>query len=154
MGNRSKWLAHFKKENILSIFFSAKLAQDEIDDQIKTDRENVVDPEENIAIKSDTPVLEDPIKVLSRIELLDYLHGIAGEILEVVGTRDRDKGLIKFGMVGYPNVGKSSVINSLLGASTHSHKIQRVAVGATPGKTKHFQVSSSHFTPTRLKFGM
>lgn len=154
MGNRSKWLAHFKKENILSIFFSAKLAQDEIDDQIKTDRENVVDPEENFAIKSDTPVPEDPIKILSRLELLDYLHGIAGEILEVVGTRDRDKGLIKFGMVGYPNVGKSSVINSLLGASTHSHKIQRVAVGATPGKTKHFQVSSSHFTPTRLKFGM
>jgi len=36
------------------------------------------------------------------------------------------------GMVGYPNVGKSSTINALLGA-------KRVSVSATPGKTKHFQ---------------
>lgn len=34
--------------------------------------------------------------------------------------------------MGYPNVGKSSTLNALMGA----HK---VAVGATPGKTKHFQ---------------
>lgn len=36
------------------------------------------------------------------------------------------------GLVGYPNVGKSSTINSLLGA-------KKVSVSATPGKTKHFQ---------------
>jgi ribosome biogenesis GTPase A len=36
------------------------------------------------------------------------------------------------GMVGYPNVGKSSTINALFGR-------KRVAVSATPGKTKHFQ---------------
>lgn len=36
------------------------------------------------------------------------------------------------GMIGYPNVGKSSTINSLLSD-------KRVAVGSTPGKTKHFQ---------------
>lgn len=137
---RSEWLAHFKKEKIPSLFFSAKLAQDEIDDQVKTDRGNVDVPDQELAFRSDTPNPEDPIKILSRVELLDYLHNIADEILEFVGTRERDKGLIKFGMVGYPNVGKSSVINALLGASTHSHKIQRVAVGATPGKTKHFQV--------------
>lgn len=35
------------------------------------------------------------------------------------------------GMVGYPNVGKSSVINVLCGR-------KRVAVSAMPGKTKHF----------------
>jgi large subunit GTPase 1 len=38
------------------------------------------------------------------------------------------------GLVGYPNVGKSSTINALVGAKC-------VAVGSTPGKTKHFQVS-------------
>ena len=140
MAYRSEWLAHFKKEKIPSSFFSAKLAQDEIDDQVKTDRGNVDVPDQELAFRSDTPNPEDPIRILSRVELLDYLHNIADEILEFVGTRERDKGLIKFGMVGYPNVGKSSVINALLGASTHSHKIQRVAVGATPGKTKHFQV--------------
>lgn len=36
------------------------------------------------------------------------------------------------GLVGYPNVGKSSTINSLVGA-------KKVSVSATPGKTKHFQ---------------
>lgn len=36
------------------------------------------------------------------------------------------------GLVGYPNVGKSSIINSLLGE-------KRVSVSSTPGKTKHFQ---------------
>ena len=43
------------------------------------------------------------------------------------------------GMVGYPNVGKSSVINVLLGVTSSTHTKQRVGVGATPGKTKHFQ---------------
>ena len=39
---------------------------------------------------------------------------------------------IVVGLVGYPNVGKSSTINSLLGQ-------KRVSVSSTPGKTKHFQ---------------
>ena len=36
------------------------------------------------------------------------------------------------GTVGYPNVGKSSVINVLLGS-------KKVGVASLPGKTKHFQ---------------
>jgi len=36
------------------------------------------------------------------------------------------------GTVGYPNVGKSSLINVLCGR-------KRVGVAAMPGKTKHFQ---------------
>ena len=39
---------------------------------------------------------------------------------------------IVVGLVGYPNVGKSSTINSLLGE-------KKVSVSSTPGKTKHFQ---------------
>lgn len=44
----------------------------------------------------------------------------------------------QIGLVGYPNVGKSSTINALLGA-------KKVSVSATPGKTKHFQ--TLHLTP-------
>lgn len=39
---------------------------------------------------------------------------------------------ITVGMVGFPNVGKSSVINALLGT-------KKVSASATPGKTKHIQ---------------
>ncbi|XP_058790776.1 large subunit GTPase 1 homolog isoform X2 [Phymastichus coffea] len=39
---------------------------------------------------------------------------------------------ITIGLVGYPNVGKSSTINALL-------LDKKVSVSATPGKTKHFQ---------------
>ena len=43
-------------------------------------------------------------------------------------------GVTVVGMVGYPNVGKSSTINAL-------YQDKKVSVSATPGKTKHFQVS-------------
>lgn len=57
--------------------------------------------------------------VLSRDELLLFLQSeCSGE---------------KVGFLGYPNVGKSSTINSLIGE-------KKVAVAITPGKTKHFQV--------------
>ncbi|KAJ3182006.1 hypothetical protein HDU87_000344 [Geranomyces variabilis] len=39
---------------------------------------------------------------------------------------------ITIGFVGYPNVGKSSTLNALVGA-------KKVTVSSTPGKTKHFQ---------------
>ncbi|KAJ2385333.1 hypothetical protein GGI05_004732, partial [Coemansia sp. RSA 2603] len=45
---------------------------------------------------------------------------------------DRSHGRLMIGLVGYPNVGKSSTINALVGA-------KKVNVGAMPGKTKHFQ---------------
>ena len=48
------------------------------------------------------------------------------------GTPQGKDNRYNVGMIGYPNVGKSSVINCLCGA-------KRVAVGARPGKTKHFQ---------------
>ncbi|KAK3593256.1 hypothetical protein CHS0354_012346 [Potamilus streckersoni] len=40
--------------------------------------------------------------------------------------------VLTLGMVGYPNVGKSSTVNAIL-------KMKKVPVSATPGRTKHFQ---------------
>ncbi|KAF1329756.1 Large subunit gtpase 1, partial [Globisporangium splendens] len=171
---RTVWGDHFKSENIDFVFFSAKIAQEEIDELAKQQRilarneeaetssaptEEVEDDEDAEATQEEgaaapageekqaevtttspeTDEYKSPYPLLSRIELLAYLDSIATEVLTEVGIRVKDKGLIKFGMVGFPNVGKSSVINALLGASTYLHKTQRVAVGATPGKTKHFQ---------------
>ncbi|XP_037381206.1 large subunit GTPase 1 homolog [Talpa occidentalis] len=58
------------------------------------------------------------------------------ELLEIfkelhTGRKARD-GQLTVGLVGYPNVGKSSTINTIMGN-------KKVSVSATPGHTKHFQ---------------
>lgn len=56
------------------------------------------------------------------LELLKKLH---------TGKKVKD-GQLTVGLVGYPNVGKSSTINTIMGN-------KKVSVSATPGHTKHFQ---------------
>ncbi|KAL3925355.1 MAG: hypothetical protein SGILL_000464 [Bacillariaceae sp.] len=73
---------------------------------------------------------------LSRIELLDWLDQYA-ETNHC--SKDPKYDRIPFGMVGFPNVGKSSVINVLMGNSRNTHGVVRVGVASQPGKTKHFQ---------------
>ncbi|NWI20298.1 LSG1 GTPase, partial [Crypturellus soui] len=58
------------------------------------------------------------------------------ELLEIFKTMHNGPrvkmGEVNVGLVGYPNVGKSSTINTILGN-------KKVSVSATPGRTKHFQ---------------
>jgi large subunit GTPase 1 len=68
----------------------------------------------------------EPWEVLSPEQLLDKLAALRVEC-GVKGTEP-----ITVGLVGYPNVGKSSSINAIIGC-------KKVVVSATPGKTKHFQ---------------
>ncbi|KAM4888820.1 large subunit GTPase 1 homolog [Thomomys bottae] len=56
------------------------------------------------------------------LELFKQLH---------TGKKVKD-GQLTVGLVGYPNVGKSSTINTIMGN-------KKVSVSATPGHTKHFQ---------------
>ena len=65
--------------------------------------------------------------------------GDAGGAASGYGEEEHEDRPLQIGFVGYPNVGKSSTINALLGATAANHASVRVAVGATPGKTKHFQ---------------
>ena len=64
--------------------------------------------------------------VFTRPMLLDLLRGKA-----LLKSKDASQRL-NVGMVGYPNVGKSSLINVVCGR-------KRVGVASMPGKTKHFQ---------------
>ncbi|THV06027.1 P-loop containing nucleoside triphosphate hydrolase protein [Dendrothele bispora CBS 962.96] len=71
-------------------------------------------------------------KVLSVLELEDLFLKKAPDLNTFADINGTPPTRLIVGLVGYPNVGKSSTINSLLGE-------KKVSVSSTPGKTKHFQ---------------
>lgn len=112
--------------------------------------------------EEDTPDAQDPrAKVLSVLELEDLFVKAAPDLsceLSVISTKLQGDNFNPYspvfldsagnhpsklvvGLVGYPNVGKSSTINSLLGE-------KKVNVSSTPGKTKHFQ--TIHLSSTMI----
>ncbi|XP_055844975.1 large subunit GTPase 1 homolog [Episyrphus balteatus] len=64
-------------------------------------------------------------QLLNRAELTELFRNV------YQGTKKLEN-IVTIGLVGYPNVGKSSTINALMAE-------KKVSVSATPGKTKHFQ---------------
>ncbi|KAL8942099.1 MAG: hypothetical protein Q9216_001865 [Gyalolechia sp. 2 TL-2023] len=69
----------------------------------------------------------------TRILTVDELEALFLENAPQIDNPDPDHPRkTQIGLVGYPNVGKSSTINALIGA-------KKVSVSSTPGKTKHFQ---------------
>lgn len=155
------WSEYFDKENMKIAFYSATLAaeenrkmldsiNEEVDsvengksysehsDEEKIDVESLKDATNEIAasvnkIEEQLDKVEqilgvehknDP-NILSRVELIELFRGIHK------GKKTTD-GISTIGLVGYPNVGKSSTINSLMIE-------KKVSVSETPGKTKHFQ---------------
>jgi len=92
---------------------------------------------ESIHSASDTSDEDDDggdprAKVLSVLELEDLFIASAPDLSEFLDSSGNHPEKLVVGLVGYPNVGKSSTINSLLGE-------KKVSVSSTPGKTKHFQ---------------
>lgn len=93
------------------------------------------------------------------------------EKIHVIGTRNKIQGQIRVGVLGYPNVGKSSLINSMKGKksaptsalSGHTRSIRKVKTsskiimldtpGVIPGKEKdymkHSMIGSIDYTKTK-----
>lgn len=118
---RETWKEYFVKNSIPFAFYSAKIATEA--NENSTDDSNT----ENVdAIKSNDLPLKNTTRILTVNELESLFTGAVP-----AKARESDKP-VNVGLVGYPNVGKSSSINSLIGS-------KKVSVSSTPGKTKHFQ---------------
>ncbi|KAJ5804022.1 uncharacterized protein N7518_000325 [Penicillium psychrosexuale] len=153
---REAWAAYFEKHKINFRFFSAHLAKEknealalqekelDSDDELAQSAQhiNIHSNEDDGYQKEDTveeerAKLADPERslgphILDTDELEELFLANSPESLPQDDESSEPKRKTTIGLVGYPNVGKSSTINALLGA-------KKVSVSATPGKTKHFQ---------------
>ncbi|KAH6892082.1 hypothetical protein B0T10DRAFT_482963 [Thelonectria olida] len=149
---RRAWAKHLREAGISYKFFSAQLAKELIearDLNSESDEETPAGPsapaepvEEQNTKEEDTEGAsleagptqeaqasssqpEEDTQILTVEELEDIF-------LQYAPTDPESGQKLQVGLVGYPNVGKSSTINALIGA-------KKVSVSSTPGKTKHFQ---------------
>jgi large subunit GTPase 1 len=150
---RQAWADSFEELGINFRFFSAHLAKEMIENsddieehnnspgpenEPKQDVEDLdiakvdgpdsseEDEEQSEESEEESP---EPSSDRTRILTVDELESLFLENIPPDSATDRKTTI---GLVGYPNVGKSSTINALIGA-------KKVSVSATPGKTKHFQ---------------
>ena len=105
---RRQWAHYFNKKKIEFKFFCA------IDTDVNVSEANEI----SIGSSKNCEILSGQ-GLISYIKSIDLQHQI-------------NEGFRTCGFIGYPNVGKSSTINYLIGCS-------KTSTSATPGKTKHFQ---------------
>ncbi|ESQ36045.1 hypothetical protein EUTSA_v10007194mg [Eutrema salsugineum] len=121
---REKWAEYFRLNNILFVFWSAIAATAALEGKVLKEPWRKPDNFQ----KTDDP----EVVIYGRDELLSRLQYEAQEIVKVRNSSESQRENAVVGFVGYPNVGKSSTINALVGQ-------KRTGVTSTPGKTKHFQ---------------
>ena len=154
---RRAWLRYWRRRPQVHrcVFFSAKIEQQRLDLQAKEQAslppppqsENADDDDvhDETVLQGDSPDDTDEdagARLLRPSELLALGSQIAKEAIERHRRQTEDdeatERLATVGMIGYPNVGKSSCVNALRGATRHGVGA-RAGVSATPGKTKHLQ---------------
>ncbi|KAH9322489.1 hypothetical protein KI387_017128 [Taxus chinensis] len=157
---RAKWAKYFRSQGILYLFWSAKAASFTLDS--KEQRGNSESCVESTKELQKLGVSVEDIKIYGQEELLNRLQREAEVISTIrkASNETGKQGQhilshysahyesdvsasnpsmlhsasmrVIVGFVGYPNVGKSSTINALVGE-------KKTGVTSTPGKTKHFQ---------------
>ncbi|OAA40283.1 GTP-binding domain, HSR1-related protein [Metarhizium rileyi] len=145
MAQRKAWAKHLKEAGIAYKFFSAQLAK-----ELNEARDEESESEDELQIKSSRSAGKQPVReeddeegesddggALTGVEEEEDTQILTVEELEDIFLKHSPKDAapdhkLQVGLVGYPNVGKSSTINALIGA-------KKVSVSSTPGKTKHFQ---------------
>lgn len=145
---RKTWAKYFDSINIHVAFFSAVLAfensvteeseseseQEEKEDELIAEEENdseyETEEEEEIIgndFEENNIEIKNSSKLLGQNELISFFKSLREDI-----SHCSKPGIVTIGLVGYPNVGKSSTINAIV-------QQKMTSTSATPGKTKHFQ---------------
>ena len=123
---RKNWADYFKTHNIKYVFFSAV---NEIEKMEKG--ENMTQSEK---------IDQSDYRIFTRNELIQYIKEI-GETIQKeeksiennnIKSKNQSNNALMVGFIGYPNVGKSSIINVLM-------KTKKAGVANIPGRTKHYQ---------------
>lgn len=145
VNQRIEWAKYFVRQGIEFVFFSASRANevleqeneqlDTLKDLYEEDHHTLAKTKQDLGLDAQ---LIEKVKILKINELEDLFIQRAPELKYDPEFPDRK---LQIGLVGYPNVGKSSTINALVGS-------KKVSVSATPGKTKHFQ--TIHLSPKIL----
>ncbi|CEP64789.1 ribosome biogenesis GTPase LSG1 LALA0_S13e03048g [Lachancea lanzarotensis] len=133
---RIVWAKYLLSRGISFTFFSAARANEILEKQNELGDDYIPkDEEEEEILEVDGEAVDaevlDKIQIL-KIDQLEKLFLEKAPKEPLVTPLPGKESIIQIGLVGYPNVGKSSTINALVGA-------KKVSVSATPGKTKHFQ---------------
>ena len=168
LAQRELWADYFESARINYKFFSASLAkaltealhldEDSVADEpvptkdnaaeVVDERDRLTEEAKRLDLQEDVDDqeqwvteehLDEDVDQRTRILTVDELEALFLENAPEVDSSDpKHPRKTQIGLVGYPNVGKSSTINALIGA-------KKVSVSSTPGKTKHFQ--TIHLSP-------
>lgn len=154
---RTHWANYFSSIHVRVVFFSAKLASESEQTDVNDEKLDMADIKKSIenlesAVEENAQLLNQIMNKIEEIvdkpNILDDINDKNSELNNTSKLLTRDnlielfktihngpkvnENITTIGLVGYPNVGKSSTINALLSS-------KKVSVSATPGKTKHFQ---------------
>ncbi|KAK2594921.1 hypothetical protein QQS21_007369 [Conoideocrella luteorostrata] len=149
LAQRRTWAKHLTKAGIAYKFFSAQLAKEmnEARDQESDSEDDVPQPSSSSRSTGKQPARDEGSSEEEESEDDGGAQTAANEVEDTqILTVEELEGIflqhapkdaaadhkLQVGLVGYPNVGKSSTINALIGS-------KKVSVSSTPGKTKHFQ---------------
>eukprot|EP00854_Cymbomonas_tetramitiformis_P006877 gene6877-8211_t len=132
---RERWADHFDRQGCEYLFWSAK----QVIVEAKEEGEEGEEGEGEEPGKAVPAAPAAPAARPKREEMMITLEEMAAAAATADGSEDprfnaddTERRRIVVGFVGYPNVGKSSTLNAIIGQT-------KTSVGATPGRTKHFQ---------------